>query len=196
MKEELFMEMAYFVPGKEGVAGAKALIDRGVKVKVLTNSLASNNVVPAHSGYATYRKRLLEAGVDLYELRPDAAIRKNWVTAHKDSTVTLHTKAFVIDRKTTFIGTFNLDPRSKMINTEIGLMISSPELALQVIEFMEEGTQPENSYKVKLDKGTRKLSWITRDGEDQKVYHHDPATSWWRRFKSGFVRILPIEGQL
>ena len=196
MEDELFIEMAYFVPGKEGVANAKALIERGVKVKVLTNSLASNNLVSAQSGYATYRKRLLKAGVELYELRPDAAIRENWVMAGKDSTVTLHTKAFVFDREKTFIGTFNLDPRSKLINTEVGLMISNPELALQVIEFMKEGTQPDNSYRVQLDNHTRKLSWITREGDDQKIYHRDPATSWWRRFKAGFARILSIEGQL
>ena len=200
MKEELLMEMAYFVPGKRGVAGAKALIERGVRVKVLTNSLASNNVTPAHAGYAKYRRPLLEAGVELYEYRPDAADRKDWAPVAEEADTQLHSKAFVIDRKIVFVGTFNLDPRSKVLNTEMGVLIRDPGFAGQVADFIERGMSPANSYRVQLDESDpEKLMWITtKDEKDQKEkkYRYDPKTGLWKNLKVMFIRFFPIESQL
>jgi putative cardiolipin synthase len=197
MKEELLMEMAYFVPGKRGVAGAKTLVERGVRVKVLTNSLASNNVLAAHAGYAKYRKSLLEAGVELFEYRPDAADRKDWAPVAEEADTQLHSKAFVIDRKIVFVGTFNLDPRSKVLNTEMGVLIRDPGFAGQVAAFIDRGMAPANSYQVQLDENDpEKLLWTTMDGEKEKKYRYDPKTGFLKNLGVAFIRLFPIEGQL
>jgi putative cardiolipin synthase len=196
MEEELLMEVAYFIPGKEGVAGVKALTERGVKVKALTNSLASNNVSAAHAGYAKYRLPMLKAGAEMFEYRPDAADRKDWAPAAHDAPTQMHTKVFVIDREMAFIGTFNLDPRSKVLNTEIGVLIRHPGFAEQTAAFIERGMAPENAYRVFLDEESGKARWIRRDGEKERTYYYDPKASIWKSFKAGFIRFFPIEGQL
>ena len=130
LKEELLAEAPYFVLPAGAQATVKALTDRNVRVRVLTNSLASNNQLAAHSGYAKTRRRLLENGLELYELRSDTdAFRPGWSLVSHQSRAALHTKAMVFDREAVFIGSFNLDPRSAVINTEAGLYIESPELA-------------------------------------------------------------------
>ena len=196
LKRELLMEVAYFVPGKEGVAGAKELTERGVRVKVLTNSLASNNVLAAHAGYAKYRVPMLEAGAEMYEYRPDAADRKDWSPAAANAPTQMHTKVFVIDREMAFIGTFNLDPRSKVINTEIGVLIRHPGFAEQTAAFIERGMEPGNAYRVLLDDESREARWIRRDGEKTRTYRYDPKTGFFRNLGVAFIRLFPIEGQL
>ena len=120
--------MPYFVLPAGAQATVKALNERNVRVRVLTNSLASNDMLPAHSGYAKTRRRLLENGMELYELRPDTdAFRPGWSLRSGRSQAALHTKAMVFDGEAVFIGSFNLDPRSAVINTEAGLYIESPE---------------------------------------------------------------------
>ena len=114
-------------------------------MQVLTNSLVSNDVLAAHAdaGHANYRKQLLEMGVEMYKLRADSAvIQKTW---SGDSKAGLHTKAMVFDQESLFIGSYNLDPRSANINTEAGLYVESPELAAQLLAYMDEGVMPENS---------------------------------------------------
>ncbi len=197
MKEELLMEMAYFVPGKRGVANLKEYVERGIKVKILTNSMASNNVMAAHAGYAKYRKSILEAGGELYEYRPDASDRENWAPAAKEAVTQLHSKTFVIDRKIVFIGTFNLDPRSKVINTEMGVIVRDPWFAGQVADFIEGGMSPANSYRVLPDeKDPEKLLWTTMDGQKEKKYRYDPKTGFFKNLGVAFIRLFPIEGQL
>jgi putative cardiolipin synthase len=196
MRKELLMEVAYFVPGKDGVAEAKALTDRGVRVKVLTNSLASNNVLAAHAGYAKYRVPMLEAGAEMYEYRPDAVDRKNWSPAAENAPTQMHTKVFVIDREMAFIGTFNLDPRSKVINTEIGVLIRHPGFAEQTAAFIERGMEPANAYRVLLDDESGEARWISRDGEKERTYRYDPKTGFFRNLGVVFIRLFPIEGQL
>jgi putative cardiolipin synthase len=194
LQKELLMESAYFVPRDRGVEAFKQLIDRGVSIRVLTNSLASNDVIAAHAGYARRRKATIEAGVELYEYRPDSMVSKTraW---RGESKAALHTKAIVFDREAVFIGSFNLDPRSGSINTEAGLYIESPELAEQVVAYMDEGVRPENSYRVTLDEDER-LVWTTEiDGEEVR-YHKDPETTFGQRFLSGFIMLLPVEHQL
>jgi len=193
VQEALIIESAYFVIGDGGVARAKELIDKGVRVRVFTNSLVSNDVLAAHAGHANYRKQLLEAGVEVYELRADSGIiKKTW---SGDSKAGLHTKAMVFDNNSLFIGSYNLDPRSANINTEAGLYVESPELAVQLLAYMDEGILPENSYRLMLDEDGD-LIWITEDDGIEVRYDKDPLSTFWQRFMSGFIGILPVESQL
>ena len=194
LDSEFLIESAYFVPMEKGTASLGALVDRGVRVRVLTNSLLSNDVLAAHAGYAKRRKDLVRSGVELYELRPDAGIEDQQLFAGT-SKAALHTKAMVFDRKDLFIGSLNLDPRSGLLNTEIGLYVESPQLASQVIEYMDEGVQSENSYRVVLD-ADGNLEWVTETGGKPESYSKDPGASFWQRFVSGFIGVLPVEGQL
>jgi putative cardiolipin synthase len=195
-KHELLIESAYFVTRGPSIDGLASAVKRGIRVRVLTNSLASNDVVAAHAGYEKYRDDLLRAGVDIYELRPDAGkVRQEWSVAGGRSIAALHTKAIVIDRESTFVGSFNLDPRSGNINTEVGLVIDSRELAGHVAEFMDEGVVPENAYRVTLsEKGG--LHWTTSVDGRETMFHKEPETSAWKRFVADFIKILPVESQL
>jgi len=171
VQKTLIIESAYFVVGDNGVARVSELVDKGVKVRIMTNSLVSNDVLAAHAGHANYRKQLLKAGAEIYELRADSVvIKKNW---SGDSKAGLHTKALVFDDETLFIGSFNLDPRSANINTEAGLYVESPELAARVLAYMDEGV----------------------DGAEVR-YDKDPLSTFGQRFMSGFIGILPVESQL
>jgi len=194
LETDLLIESPYFVPRDRGIRRAKELKDKGVRIRVLTNSLASNDVLAAHAGYADRRKQVLESGVELYELRADAGVIKKRL-AFFGAKAALHAKVIVFDRKDIFVGSFNLDPRSADINTEAGLYVESPELAAQVVAWMDEGVQPENSYRVLLD-DDGKLSWVTRDDGKQVIYHEDPESTAWQRFMAGLIGILPVEGQL
>ena len=192
--EELLIESAYFVMRGPGVEKLAGLVDNGVRVRVLTNSLASNDVLAAHAGYAERRDDLLAGGVELHELRPyPGPVQKEIVAG--TSKAALHTKAIVFDRKDVFIGSLNLDPRSLDINTEAGLYVESPELAQQVIAYMDEGVTPENSYRVLLDEDGD-LYWITEVDSQEVRYSKDPESTGMQRFTSGFIEILPVEGQL
>ena len=194
LQKELLIESAYFVVRDRAPEIVKQLTDRGVRIRVLTNSLASNDVVAAHAGYAKRRKGLLEAGAELYEYRPDSMVGKTraW---RGESKAALHTKAVVFDRESVFIGSFNLDLRSSDINTEAGLYVESPELAEQVIAYMDEGVRPENSYRVMLDQDGD-LYWVTEVDGAEVRYDEEPQTTFGQRFMSGFIMILPVEQQL
>ena len=148
LKEEV-PRASYFVLPVGAQATVKTLHERNVRVRVLTNSLASNDMLPAHSGYAKTRRRLLENGMELYELRPDTdAFRRGWSLLSSRSRAALHAKAMAFDGEAVFIGSFNLDPRSAVINTEAGLYIESPELAQMLTAHMAAGVAPANSYRV------------------------------------------------
>jgi putative cardiolipin synthase len=194
LQRELLMESAYFVPRDRAVEIAKKLTERGVRIRVLTNSLASNDVIAAHAGHAKRRDELIAAGVEVYEYRPDSRIGKTraW---RGESKAALHTKAIVFDRESVFIGSFNLDPRSSDINTEAGLYVESPELAEQLVAYMDEGVRPENSYRVLLDEDGD-LYWVTEVDGAEVRYDKDPESTFWQRFEAGFIMILPVEQQL
>ena len=138
---------------------------------------------------------LLQAGVDLYELRPDSNMTRQWSTMAEKSTAALHAKGMVFDRQSAWIGSFNLDPRSFGINTEVGVMIDSPEIATQVAKFMEGAMAPGSGYHVTLDeKGN--LLWTTEIAGKAVRYHRDPAIGLWRRLEIGTLRLLPIQNEL
>ena len=193
VQHTLLIESAYFVVRDGGVEMLRGLVERGVKVRVLTNSLLSNDVLAAHAGHAKYRKKLLEAGVEIYELRSDSTIiDRNW---RGESRAGLHTKALAFDDESIFIGSFNLDPRSANINTEAGIYLESPVLAADLTDYMDEGASLVNSYRVTLDeKGD--LRWTTLIDGEEVVYDKDPLSTFGQRFMSGFIGILPIESQL
>ena len=196
LKDELLAEAPYFVLPAGAQATVKALTDRHVRVRVLTNSLASNNQLAAHSGYAKTRRRLLENGLELYELRSDTdAFRPGWSLVSHESRAALHTKAMAFDREAVFIGSFNLDPRSAVINTEAGLYIESPELAERLIAYMATGVAPANSYRVLLDPNAGIVWETVRDGEIVR-YHDEPETGFRRRFVADLLKLLPIDSQL
>ncbi len=191
-RSEIIFISPYYVPGKGGVELVQQLVDKGIRVIILTNSLASNNHVPVHGGYARYRKDVVRAGVELYEARANAAAEYQGAEDGVDS-MTLHTKAILIDRRYLFVGSLNLDPRSIQINAEMGLLIDSAEIVGGFTDNADEKLAA-IAYRVKLnDKG--QLEWHGRiDGEDV-VETHEPLTSRWLRFKAWFMKIAP-ESQL
>jgi Phosphatidylserine/phosphatidylglycerophosphate/cardiolipin synthases and related enzymes len=126
----------YFIPGDEGTRYLTDLTGRGVKVKVLTNSLASTDEAAVHAGYSRYRRTLLEGGVQLYELRPAAGVEQPATSKGTSSGVSLHAKAIVVDGKLVFIGSMNMDQRSKLLNTEMGIIVDCPALAIGGDEFL------------------------------------------------------------
>ncbi|MEA3274430.1 MAG: phospholipase D family protein [Pseudomonadota bacterium] len=200
-ENELVLETAYLIAGPRGVALARLNKEKGIRQRALTNSLATNDVAAAHAGYAKFRKDLIRNGVELYELRPDAEpIKRKWSLLAGKSTASLHTKAIVSDREKVFIGSFNPDPRSIAINTELVIFVESPELASQVIEHMDQGVHPDNSYRVILEPNERgdgeRLVWITERNGEEVRYYSDPDVGLWRRFSVWFLSLLPIEKHL
>ena len=195
VERELLIESPYFVLGDRNIEGVRQLKQRGIKVRVLTNSAASNDVMPAHAGYANTRTKLLQAGVELYELRPDSNMKRQWSVLAGKSRTALHAKSLVFDRKSVFIGSFNLDPRSTALNTEIGVMIDSPEIASQVGEWMDEGVSPGSAFHVTLDESDD-LVWSAETNGEKVHYSKDPETTIWDRLVFDFIGILPIEDLL
>ena len=193
-RRELVFVSPYFVPRKSGIEGFRQLREKGIEVKVITNSLASTNHSVVHSGYAPSRKPLLEMGVELYEVRPDVAVRGTEQVGNQEAEASLHTKAFIVDREKLFVGSLNLDPRSVQLNTELGVIIDSPQLARSAAEWIDR-VLPEATYEVTMgDNG--KLLWTgVRDGQ-QEISTREPQTGFWKRFKVSIMRILPIKGQL
>jgi putative cardiolipin synthase len=193
-ESEVIIVSPYFVPRKTGVEGFSALQKSGVDVTILTNSLAANNQFAVHAGYGPSRKPLLENGVKIYEVRPDAYVSGAEFVAYSGATATLHTKAFVVDRKSVFIGSFNFDPRSININTEMGVIIHDPKLAGYFVETFESKLTTE-TYELFLNE-KQQLRWRTYEDGQEVIFDKEPETTWGDRFKVGLVRILPIRGQL
>jgi len=194
-ENEMIIISPYFVPRKAGIEKLLAVEERGVAVKIITNSLAANNQFSVHGGYAPSRKPLLEGGVEIYEARPDSDIAGAELVAASGATATLHTKAFVVDRRDVFVGSFNFDPRSANLNTEMGVMIYDHDLAARLADRIYEKI-PTDTYEVYLD-DDGDLRWRGYDDTGTPfVETKEPETSWWDRFVAGFVRILPIRSQL
>jgi len=194
-QESVLILTPYFVLQKPAFALIQELIDRGVEIRVVTNSLASTNQPLVHSGYAPLRKKLVEMGVKLYEVRPDApAAGADRVQGEEDAEATMHIKAFVVDAKTVFLGSFNFDPRSAFINTESGVIIDSPELGSWAVE-QTDAVLAERTYELSLT-DRYQLRWRTVKDGTEVIYKKDPETTGWERFKIGFWSLLPIKNQL
>ena len=197
---EMIIVSAYFVPSERGVDMLADLVKRGIRVRVLTNSLASTDVVAVHSGYLRYRVPLIEAGVELHEYRPDSPrpAQPNQVMRLGASRSGLHAKAIIFDRRLVWIGSANFDPRSRRINTEDGYLIESEALAARVIETMERDFTGENSWRLSVatDPQTeqKRLNWhALKDGKEMRV-DREPGVGFLRQFKVFlFSLLLPEE---
>ena len=193
---ELELVSPYFVPGESGVAELAELAQSGVTIRVLTNSLEATDVTVVHAGYAKRRRALLEAGITLYELRRAAADkpRDKGGGIAGSSSASLHAKTFSVDGERIFIGSFNFDPRSAMLNTELGFVIDSPALAAEVARAFDT-TIPANAYEVRLGDG-RALVWLEQRDGDVVRHRSEPGTGLWQRLWVRFLSILPIEWML
>ncbi|WP_217999681.1 phospholipase D family protein [Thauera butanivorans] len=192
-RERLEITSPYFIPGEQGTAILAAIAARGVSVSVLTNSLAATDVAAVHGGYARYRVPLLEAGIRLWELRPEDQ-DKNF-SLRGSSGASLHTKAFSADGRVGFIGSMNLDPRSTSLNTEMGVLFDSGTLVARMEAVWQRETAPSRSYEVRLTPQGR-LEWsASRNGEPVR-YDREPETSLPRRLAARIIGMLPLESQL
>lgn len=180
----------YFIPGDEGASSLRRLVERGAEVKVLTNSLAATDVAAVHGAYAHYREGLLENGIELFELKAES--RPGRISLFGSSNASLHTKAFTVDGRTGFIGSFNYDPRSIALNTEMGVLFRDADLAAEVRREFLTHSGPTHAYRLSIEGGA--LQW---NGEpDQPPEHDEPGASYWRRFVATVTGLLPLESQL
>jgi putative cardiolipin synthase len=187
-EKELIVISPYFVPQKQGIEFFGALAKKGVRVVIISNSLASTNHASVHAVYARYRKPLLRHGVELYELRPRLE------SMERDTTLTLHSKVATVDRQRLFVGSFNVDPRSLYLNTEMGMAVTSEKLATAMATSILE-TLPEQAYKLRLS-GKGRLQWLLSAGDVDEVITTEPQTSFWRRLRTRLMGLLPIEEQM
>ena len=194
---------AYFVPEKKGAKMLTDLAEDGIKVRVLTNSFKANDVAVVHAFYGKYRQDLLEHGVQLYEFLP--ALDKNDLDRHTEalakkakvnlkglSRSSLHAKLMALDEKQVFIGSFNFDPRSAYLNTEIGVLLNSPPLARAVHTTMDENLS-KYAYKLVLD-ANKKITWQRQTPQGPIIYTKEPRMKWWQRAGIKMLSWLPIEG--
>jgi putative cardiolipin synthase len=197
IKTELEIISPYFVPGRGFTDWLVERAESGVNVSVLTNSLEATDVGAVHAGYAPYRKDLVEGGVNVYEFMRTGDIVH---TAKRQGlfgsqTASLHAKSISFDRSAVFIGSMNLDPRSVDLNTELGVVLFSPELGERFVIGFDRLVSPDFSWHVTLDEKGKTVWTGAVDGQEV-VHHKEPNTSWWDRFTVGVLKLLPIEGQL
>ncbi|MGH8796556.1 MAG: phospholipase D-like domain-containing protein, partial [Caldimonas sp.] len=213
---ELDLVSPYFVPGADGVQALDEMARSGVAVTVLTNSLAATDVAAVHAGYAKRRKALLEAGVALFEMKPgsrtpaadaprappgnrgrvgssgnggsSAGIGSSGVGSSASS---LHAKTFSVDDAQIFIGSFNFDPRSARLNTEMGFVIDSPTLAQSISDTFAR-RMPERAYEVRLAPDGS-LRWVEHAGGAEIVHDQEPGTTFWKRLGVSLMSLLPID---
>ncbi len=200
---ELILVSPYFVPGKAGKRWLQELAKRGVAVKILTNSFAATDVRIANSAYSRYRKDLLRAGVELYELKPSLnqqsmPTQQDHSQSSKSAKSSLHAKTYVSDGHLLLIGSMNLDPRSSALNTEMGLVIDSETLGADIRErFLSR--LPEDAYRVEFDTSADpkgRLVWVTREHGQEARYDSEPGLKSFDKFRRVLEHVLPIENQL
>jgi len=197
---ELIIFSPYFVPTRRGVDILVGLRERGVRVRILTNSLSSTDVSVVHAGYAKHRKALLRAGVELHEMnkRLTRQQRKEKQGLEGSSKASLHAKSFVFDRERVFIGSLNLDPRSLVENTEVGVVLRSASVAEKMAGWFDERID-EVAFRLELvrdDEGVESLRWHGSDAGKPVIYTTDPYSSFWRCLGVSLLGLLPIESQL
>jgi len=179
-QQEVIVISPYFVPGEAGLALIQELTERGVHIRILTNSLASTDSPLVHNGYARYRVPLLKLGVELSEVRPKLGQKRRRFHPFRSSYASLHAKALVIDQKTVFIGSMNMDRRSARLNSELGLVIRSPEIASQVTSLLDD-ISADGSYQLSLDPHDR-IVWSSGEPGDERTWRKDPETTRLQRF--------------
>jgi putative cardiolipin synthase len=178
----------YFVPGDGVTESFTRMVDEGKSVRILTNSLVANDVAAVHGGYSRYRKRLLEGGVQLWELKPAGGGPDSSLLG--SSGASLHTKAFAVDGRKLFVGSYNLDPRSTWLNCEQGVLVEDPVLAVQLEALFDRQVNAQHAWRVSVEDGD--LVWS--DGNE--TFDHDPKASGWQRFQAWLTRVLHLDAQL
>ena len=191
-REEVILATAYFVPEPEFVDLLGELVARGVRVALLTNSLASNNHTVAHTGYKRWRKALLDAGVELYEANAEADNVRYYATPPTDPDIVgFHSKAAVVDRRFSFVGSPNIDPRSMRLNAEIGMFVDSEPLAAELAALLERDIEPQNAWRVTTSEDGD-LIWTG----NPSTLKRQPARGFGQRLADFLVNLLPIKKQI
>jgi putative cardiolipin synthase len=205
VQTDLILVSPYFVPGRQGTELLRSLVERGCRVTVLTNSLAATDVPAVHAGYSRYRRSLVEAGVEIYEMRPANTAGEAGRHRLGESQASLHAKTIVFDGERVLVGSMNLDPRSNLLNTEMGILIESRKLASAIGDWRAQELA-EIAWRVDLERiampdlpagEETRLVWVSREnGQEVRRYDHDPESGLWARFQAIVLRLLPIERQL
>ncbi|HZI84068.1 MAG TPA: phospholipase D family protein [Casimicrobiaceae bacterium] len=194
-RSEVVLSSPYFIPGPMGVQAFGELTKRKVKVTILTNSLASNDEPLVHTGYARYRPELLKEGVDLYELSPTRIHKAKRLMFPGMSLGRLHAKTAIIDHSTVFIGSMNLDPRSASKNTELGIIVESPQLAKEVARVIHI-SKLQSAYRVRLGPDGRALQWLAMDDDGDVVLTEEPDVTPLMRFQNMLLAPFVPEQEL
>jgi len=201
-QRELLLISPYFIPSRRGTRYLTGLARRNVAVRVLTNSLASTDEPAAEAAYARSRRALLAGGVELYELQPSSTERQRLSAVGRSSGISLHAKAIVVDRRLVFIGSMNLDPRSRLLNSEMGVLVDCPALAQETARYFEQAAGPGSSFHVRLQstgassgEGER-LAWVWNDHGVRMSSRREPEVRASRKLEFDVLRLLPIEGLL
>jgi putative cardiolipin synthase len=205
-EHEVLVISPYFIPSTELIGDGAELVDRGVNVRVLTNAIDANDIALAHYVYSRKRRAILKAGVTLYEFRADAAIAAAQTSpTGRPSSLSLHSKVIVFDRKTVFVGSFNVDRRSVLFNTEVGVIVNSPELAERLVTYAETLMGPENSFLVFLAASSPSaqsndqrmtMKWQTSVDGRMVTYNAEPAKNFWNWLGSIIFIALPVDEQI
>jgi putative cardiolipin synthase len=182
----------YFIPGDDGLHLLRALRDRSVAVTVLTNTLAATDVAAVHGAYANYRTAVLAMGIRLFELKPE--IGGSNMSAFGSSGASLHTKAFTVDHSKGFVGSFNFDPRSISLNTEMGVLFEQDQIIAEMSDVFADQLSSNSSYRLALRDGD--IVWLSSDNGHIKELTTEPEASIWRRIVADVISFLPLESQL
>ncbi|QIR15054.1 phospholipase D family protein [Shewanella aestuarii] len=192
--DEMVILSPYFVPTDKGTEALISAVKQGKKVTIITNSLAATDVLAVHAGYINYRERLVKAGVTIYEMKAflhkdKAKTKKSMLTGSSRSS--LHAKMVAIDKQHLFVGSFNFDPRSAWLNTEMGVIIDNSELTQSIVEGIDNSIA---KWAYLLKYKDEQLQWW--DIQQNIYYQQEPEANWWQRFSAKFLSFLPIESQL
>jgi putative cardiolipin synthase len=189
---EVWLVSAYLIPTPELESALDRAERRGVQVRILTNSINSNNHLTAHSAYRKHIETLVGMGVEVHEVRAEAKDRALYMQSPvEEKSLCLHAKMLVFDDSSVFVGSANLDPRSLRINTEMGLLIQSPSLNAELRSALEPDFLPRNAWRLQLDDDGR-MTWVS----DDEVLQHQPTHSYMRRIEDWFLTLLPIEDEM
>jgi phosphatidylserine/phosphatidylglycerophosphate/cardiolipin synthase-like enzyme len=183
-KQELVIISPYFVPGAEGMVLMRQLVSQGVHIRILTNSLASTDSPLVYTGYSRYRAGLLKLGVELREMRPKLGLKRPRFHPFQSSNASLHAKALVIDQKTVFVGSLNMDGRSRRFNSELGLVMRSSDIAQQVTNILDD-VSADGSYRLSLRDHTNQIEWFSGEPGQELIWHSDPETTLTQRIWLG-----------
>jgi putative cardiolipin synthase len=194
-RSEVLIASPYFIPGQRGLALMREARADGVRISVLTNSLAATDEPLAHWGYARYRKAMLKMGVDLSELSPTRIRQAGMLGNFSSSLGRLHAKLAVVDRRWLMVGSMNMDLRSSRSNTELGLAIDSPELAAEAASLLEQRWVSSN-YRLRIGNGSERIEWIAAEDDGDVVHAAEPHTDWLLRLRLGLLSIFVSEDLL